>query len=239
MPEEMRMERLLTTEDVAELLRLDPVTVRRLVARGELSAYRIAGEYRFTPMGVREFVESQRVEVEGPNQPKSRFTERTSRVLWLAHEEARRDWEDGVGTEHLLLALLSEGKGVAALALSDLGVQLETVRAQVAARRPTATRRASKRSGGEIVMTPEAKASIELAVQEARALGHHYVGTEHLLLGLLREDEGLGGVVLREAGVTLEQARAVVTRLLAAGKTAEQPAGGAGAKSAPDEPERS
>src|SRR5215469_12673453 len=104
MPEEMRMERLLTTEDVADLLRLDPVTVRRLVARGELSAYRIAGEYRFTPMGVREFVESQRVEVEGPNHPKSRFTERTSRVLWLAHEEARRDWDDGVGTEHMLLA---------------------------------------------------------------------------------------------------------------------------------------
>jgi excisionase family DNA binding protein len=239
MSEEMRMERLLTTEDVADLLRLDPVTVRRLVARGELSAYRVAGEYRFTPVGVREFVESQRVEVAGPNHPKSRFTERASRVLWLAHEEARRDWDDGVGTEHVLLALLSEGKGIAARALSELGVQPQTMRAQVEALRSTAKRRASKRSGGEIVMTPEAKESIELAVQEARALGHHYLGTEHLLLGVLREDEGLGGEALREAGVTLEQARAVVIRLLAAEKTAEQPAGGAEAKSDPDEPERS
>src|SRR5947209_20622216 len=89
--EEVFMERLLTTEEVAELLRIDPVTVRRLVTRGELIGYRIAGEYRFSEAGVENFVESQRVVVTmepGPNHPLAKFTERARKVLSLANEEA-------------------------------------------------------------------------------------------------------------------------------------------------------
>src|ERR1700724_389070 len=99
--EEVFMERLLTTEEVAELLRIDPVTVRRLVTRGELTAYRIAGEYRFTEAGVESFVESQRVVVNtapGPNHPMAKFTDRARTVLSLANEEAYRYHHDGVGT---------------------------------------------------------------------------------------------------------------------------------------------
>lgn len=204
------MERMLTTEDVADLLRLDPVTVRRLVARGELSAYRIAGEFRFTPTGVKDFVESQRVEVAGPQHPGSRFTERASKVLWLAQEEARRSQHDGIGTEHMLVAIMSEGDGIGARALSQLQVQLGTVRAQIEKQHPAG----EQQQAGDIGMTAEGKDSIELAVQEARALGHHYLGTEHLLLGILREQAGVGGTVLRTSGMTLEQAREVVKQLL-------------------------
>ena len=115
------MERLLTTEEVAELLRIDPVTVRRLVTRGELIGYRIAGEYRFTEAGVENFVESQRVVVSmppGPDHPLSRFTERARKVMSLASEEAYRYHHDGVGTEHMLLGIMGEGKGVGAKVLN-------------------------------------------------------------------------------------------------------------------------
>ena len=90
------------------------MTVRRLVTRGELTAYRIAGEYRFTPAGVENFVESQRVVVSispGPNHPFAKFTERARKVLSLANEEAHRYNHDGVGTEHVLLAIMSEWEG--------------------------------------------------------------------------------------------------------------------------------
>src|SRR5437660_12677844 len=111
------MERLLTTEEVAELLRIDPVTVRRLVMRGELIGYRIAGEYRFTEAGVESFVESQRVVVSmepGPNHPLAKFTERARTVLSLASEEAYRSYHAGRCTEPLLLAIMSERGGVGA-----------------------------------------------------------------------------------------------------------------------------
>src|SRR5256885_16141615 len=101
------MERMMTTEEVAELLRIDAVTVRRLVTRGELIAYRIAGEYRFTPAGVENFVESQRVVVSmapGPNHPLAKFTERARKVFSLATEEPTRYHHDGVGTEQVLRA---------------------------------------------------------------------------------------------------------------------------------------
>src|SRR5258708_6395883 len=98
------MERLLTTEEVAELLRIDPVTVRRLVMRGELLAYRIAGEYRFTMAGVENFVGSQRVVVSaGPDNQFAKFTQRARKMLSLANEEARQYNHEGVGPEHVLL----------------------------------------------------------------------------------------------------------------------------------------
>jgi excisionase family DNA binding protein len=216
---EVSMERLLTTEEVAELLRIDPVTVRRLVTRGELIGYRIAGEYRFTEEGVESFVESQRVVVSmapGPNHPFAKFTERARKVLALAHEEAYRYHHDGVGTEHMLLAIMSEWESVGARALNRFQVQQSLVRAQIETLHPAGEQPVGD---GQIGMTQQGKASIELAVQEARSLGHHYLGTEHLLLGLLREEEGLASQVLLKSGVTLEKARELVKQLLSAEQT--------------------
>ena len=213
------MERLLTTEEVAELLRIEPVTVRRLVTRGELIAYRIAGEYRFTPANVENFVESQRVVVSmkpGPNHPLARFTERARKVLSLANEEAYRYHHDGVGTEHMLLAIMSEWEGVGARVLNQLQVLPSDVRKQIETLHPAGEQPIGD---GQIGMTQQGKASIELAVQEARSLGHHYLGTEHLLLGLLREGEGIAYQVLLKSGVTLDKARELVKQVLAAEQT--------------------
>ena len=215
------MERLLTTEEVAELLRIDPVTVRRLVMRGELTAYRIAGEYRFTEAGVESFVESQRVVVNtppGPNHPMAKFTDRARKVLSLANEEAYRYHHDGVGTEHLLLGLMSEWEGVGARVLNRLQVQPSDVRAQIETLHPVGEQPVGD---GQLGMAQQGKASLELAVQEARSLGHHYLGTEHLLLGLLREEEGLASQVLLKSGVTLEKARELVKQLLASEQHSE------------------
>jgi excisionase family DNA binding protein len=203
------MERLLTTEEVAELLRIDPVTVRRLVTRGELIAYRIAGEYRFTPAGVENFVENQRVVVSmapGPNHPWARFTERARKVLSLATEEAYRYHHDGVGTEHVLLAIMSEWKGVGARVLNRLQVQPSEVRAQIETLHPAGEQPVVD---DQLGMTQQGKASIELA--------------EHLLLGLLREEAGLAGQVLLKSGVTLETARELVKQVLAAEQTTSEP----------------
>ena len=207
------MERLLTTEEVAELLRIDPVTVRRLVTRGDLIAYRIAGEYRFTLAGVEHFVESQRVVVNtGPDHPFAKFTERARKVLTLAHEQANQYHHSGVGTEHVLLALMSEGEGVAAKVLTQLQVQESEVRHLIETLHPAEEKPVAP---GQIGMTSQGKGCIELAVQEAQLFGHHYIGTEHFLLGLLREEEGIGGLVLRKLGVTLEEARKSVKQVLA------------------------
>jgi excisionase family DNA binding protein len=211
---ELSVERLLTTEEVAEMLRIDPVTVRRLVGRGELAAYRIAGEYRFTAADLEKFLESQRVVVD--TRPKNslgdKFTDQARRVLAEASEEARRYNHTGVGTEHLLLALMSEGEGIAAKALVSLQVQAHEIRQQIETRHPEEHDHPAIE--GMIGVTAQGKASLELAVQEARGLDHHYLGTEHLLLGLLHEEEGLGGQVLRQAGVSLEKTREVIKHLL-------------------------
>ena len=208
------MERLLTTEEVAEMLRIDPVTVRRLIGRGELAAYRIAGEYRFTEADLAQFLESQRVVVD--NRPKNqfgdKFTNQAHHVLALASEEARRYNHTGVGTEHVLLALMSEGEGIAVKALASLQVQEHEIRKQIETLHPEEHDHPVVQ--GMIGVTAQGKASLELAVQEARGLDHHYLGTEHLLLGLLREEEGLGGQVLRQAGVELSKTREMIKHLL-------------------------
>jgi excisionase family DNA binding protein len=216
------MERLMTTEEVAELLRIDAVTVRRLIMRGELTAYRIAGEYRFTPTDLEKFFESQRVVVDTrpKNQFGDKFTDQARSVLALASEEARRYNHNGVGTEHLLLAIMSEGEGIAVKALAQLLVQPGEVRAQIETLHPASEQPVGD---GQIGVTAQGKQSIELAVQEARLLGHHYLGTEHLLLGLLREEGEPGGQVLRNSGVTLEKARELVKQLLAAEQTTRAP----------------
>src|SRR5438876_4704992 len=125
MTKELSVERLLTTEEVAELLRIDPVTVRRLIGRGELTAYRIAGEYRFTPADLEKFIESQRVvvDIRSKNQFGDKFTDQARKVLSLASEEARQYNHTGIGTEHVLLAIMSEDEGIAVNALAQLQVQ--------------------------------------------------------------------------------------------------------------------
>src|SRR5688572_20441087 len=139
-----------------------------------------------------------------------KFTERARRVLTLAQEEALRFNHNYIGTEHLLLGLVREGEGVAAKVLANLGVELNKVRSAV----EFIIGRGDRAVLGEIGLTPRAKKVIELAVDEARRLNHHYIGTEHLLLGLVREGEGIAAGVLESLGVNLERVRAETTRIL-------------------------
>ncbi len=141
----------------------------------------------------------------------SRYTERAQRVIVLAQDEARRLNYDYVGTEHLLLGLIREGEGIAAKALQSLGISLEQVRAEVEKMIGKGTANAR----GEIGFTPRAKkVMVELAIEEARLLGHNYVGTEHILLGLIREGEGVAAQVLQNLGADLERVRNQVIHLL-------------------------
>jgi ATP-dependent Clp protease ATP-binding subunit ClpC len=139
-----------------------------------------------------------------------KFTERARRVLTLAQEEAQRFNHNYIGTEHLLLGLVREGDGVAAKVLANLGIELNKVRSAV----EFIIGRGERTTMGEIGLTPRAKKVIELAVDEARRLNHHYIGTEHLLLGLVREGEGIAAGVLESLGVNLERVRAETTRIL-------------------------
>src|SRR4051794_10322339 len=147
-----------------------------------------------------------------------KFTERARRVLTLAQEEAQRFNHNYIGTEHLLLGLVREGEGVAAKVLANLGVELNKVRSAV----EFIIGRGDRAVLGEIGLTPRAKKVIELAVDEARRLNHGYIGTEHLLLGLVREGEGIAAGVLESLGVNLERVRAETTRVL----QQNQPQGG-------------
>lgn len=139
-----------------------------------------------------------------------KFTERARKVLTLAQEEAQRFNHNYIGTEHLLLGLVREGDGVAARVLGNMGVQLPKVRSAV----EFIIGRGESMIMGEIGLTPRAKKVIELAVDEARRLNHHYIGTEHLLLGLVREGEGIAAGVLESLGVNLEKVRAQVMQVV-------------------------
>jgi len=150
-----------------------------------------------------------------------KFSERARKVLTLAQEEAQRFNHNYIGTEHILLGLVREGEGVAARVLGNLGVELSKVRAAV----EFIIGRGERPGSGEIGLTPRAKRVIELALDEARRLNHSYIGTEHLLLGLLREGEGVAAGVLESLGVNLERVRAEVNRTLS--QSAAQGAQGA------------
>src|SRR2546423_4588092 len=139
-----------------------------------------------------------------------KFTERARKVLSLAQEEAQRFQHNYIGTENLLLGLVREGEGVAAKVLSNLGVELNKVRSAV----EFIIGRGDRIVLGEIGLTPRAKKVIELAVDEARRLNHHYIGTEHLLLGLVREGEGIAAGVLESLGVNLEKVRTQTIQVL-------------------------
>jgi ATP-dependent Clp protease ATP-binding subunit ClpA len=148
-----------------------------------------------------------------------KFTERARRVLTLAQTEAQEFNHNYIGTEHLLLGLVREGDGVAAKVLANCGVRLDSVREAV----EVIIGRGDRPIMGEIGLTPRAKKVIELAVDEARRLNHHYIGTEHLLLGLVREGEGIAAGALESLGVSLERVRAETTRTLAQSMPAARP----------------
>jgi ATP-dependent Clp protease ATP-binding subunit ClpC len=147
-----------------------------------------------------------------------KFTERARRVLTLAQEEAHRFNHNYIGTEHILLGLVREGEGVAAKVLGNLGVELNKVRSAV----EFIIGRGDRTVLGEIGLTPRAKKVIELAVDEARRLNHSYIGTEHLLLGLVREGEGIAAGVLESLGVNIERVRAETTRILSQSSPQQQ-----------------
>ncbi len=132
-----------------------------------------------------------------------RFTDRARQVMVLAQEEARMLDHSHIGTEHLLLGLLHEGEGVAARALANLGVSLEAVRAQV----DEMIGRGQRAPGGHIPFRPRAKKALELALRESLRLGDNYIGTEHILLGLIREGDGVAAQVLVELGASPERVR--------------------------------
>jgi len=141
-----------------------------------------------------------------------RFTDRARRVVVLAQEEARFLNHDYIGTEHLLLGLIHEGEGVAALALESLGMRLEAVRAQV--EEIIGRGESEAASSGHIPFTPRAKKVLELSLRESQQLGHNYIGTEHILLGLIREGQGVAAQVLVKLGADLSRARGRVIELL-------------------------
>ncbi len=251
------MEPLMTSDEVAAYLRVDVVTIRRLVNRGELPAYRVGGEYRFMKEELAEYLKRQRVtggeesgvdaleglgqlvrkffggKVSSPGQASeafNKFTRRARRALQLAQEEAQRLHHNYMGTEHLLLGLVREDRGIAALVLKSQGVELEAVRAKV----QFIIGQGKHDVAGEVPLTPRAKEVLALAVEEALQLSHRFIGTEHLLLGMLREGKGVGARVLRELGVDLKTTRARTIELLKQPGTAQAEA----SEEEGDEPEQ-
>jgi Clp amino terminal domain, pathogenicity island component/UvrB/uvrC motif len=139
-----------------------------------------------------------------------RFTDRARRVVALAHEEARMLNHSQIGTEHILLGLIHEGQGVAARTLESLGISMEAARQQVM----EIIGQGQQVPSGHIPFTPRAKKVLELSLLEANELGHNYIGTEHILLGLIREGEGVAAQVLVKLGADLDRARQQAVRLL-------------------------
>ena len=154
-----------------------------------------------------------------------RFTDRARRVVVLAQEEARMLNHNYIGTEHILLGLIHEGEGVAAKALESLGISLEAVRQQV----EEIIGQGQEAPSGHIPFTPRAKKVLELSLREALQLGHNYIGTEHILLGLIREGEGVAAQVLVKLGADLNRVRQQVIQLLHGYQGQEPGAAAAGA----------
>src|SRR5512145_1787514 len=158
-----------------------------------------------------------------------RFTDRARRVVVLAQEEARMLSHNYIGTEHILLGLIHEGEGVAAKALESLGISLEAVRAQV----EEIIGQGQQAPSGHIPFTPRAKKVLELSLREALQLGHNYIGTEHILLGLIREGEGVAAQVLVKLGADLNRVRQQVIQLLSGFQGKETATAGTAPEGAP------
>jgi excisionase family DNA binding protein len=236
------MEHFMTSEEIAELLHVDPVTIRRLINKGELSAYRIGADYRFAPSDLQDYLQRQRISAQAQHESGTSssnpldqftqllrkiiqgkhttpsdlvgrfdlFTKRARHVLNLAQEEAQRFQHTYIGTEHLLLGLVREEEGVASQVLRNLGIEVDQVRHAIEA----IIGRGERIVLGEVGLTPRTKKVIEFAMDEARRLTHHFIGTEHLLLGLLREGDGIAAGVLENFGLHLEQVRTETLRVL-------------------------
>ena len=145
-----------------------------------------------------------------------RFTDRARRVVVLAQEEARMLNHNYIGTEHILLGLIHEGEGVAAKALESLGISLDAVRQQV----EEIIGQGQQAPSGHIPFTPRAKKVLELSLREALQLGHNYIGTEHILLGLIREGEGVAARALESLGISQEAVRRQVQEMIGQGQQA-------------------
>ena len=145
-----------------------------------------------------------------------RFTDRARRVVVLAQEEARLLNHNYIGTEHILLGLIHEGEGVAAKALESLGISLEAVRSQV----EEIIGQGGSSPSGHIPFTPRAKKVLELSLREALQLGHNYIGTEHILLGLIREGEGVAAKALEALNISLDAVREQVQETIGQGQQA-------------------
>jgi hypothetical protein len=157
-----------------------------------------------------DYIRSPRTQ---PPAPFDKFAERARKALILAQSEAFRFNHNYIGTEHILLGLISEGEGVAAKVLTLLGVELNRVRSAV----EYIVGRGDRIAPGEAGLTPRAVRALALAMDEAQRLGHMYVGTEHILLGLVREREGIAAGVLESLGVSLDKARSQTIQVLASG----------------------
>jgi ATP-dependent Clp protease ATP-binding subunit ClpC len=149
-----------------------------------------------------------------------RFTDRARKVMALARKEAQRFNHDFIGTEHILLGLIQEGSGVAANVLKNLGVEINKIRSEIEKNVQSGP---SMVTMGQLPFTPRAKKVLELSMEEANELGHNYIGTEHLLLGLLRENDGVAAQVLLDLGLKLEDVRNEVLELLGAETQQESP----------------
>ena len=150
------------------------------------------------------------------------FTDRVRKVLAMAREEAIRLQHDYVGTEHILLGLIREGEGVAAAVLTNLNVDLDQIHEQV---KESVKKGKATIALGELPYTSRAKKVLEFAMAEARELSHSYVGTEHLLLGLLREEKGIAAQVLNSLGIGMEEARSETLKVLGSDVGPGEPAG--------------
>src|SRR6185437_12769979 len=139
-----------------------------------------------------------------------RFTDRARRAVELAQDEARRLEHNYIGTEHILLGLVREGNGVAARALESLGISLDAVRQQV----EEIIGRGQQAPSGHVPFTPRAKKVLELSLRESMQLGHNYIGPEHILLGLVREGDGVAAQVLVKLGADLNRVRQQVIQLV-------------------------
>jgi excisionase family DNA binding protein len=215
-------ESLMTTEDVANYLKLDAVTVRRIVSRGDLAAYRIGGEYRFMRSDILDFLKRQHIPAR-PLDPAEqvkllkpaldRLTKRAKQAIWrLAAEEARSFQQPRIGSEHILLGLIAEGEGVAGRVLHDLGITLAQARQAVEI--TIGSGAGGESDSSEPELSEDARNVIEIAYDEAIRMHHHYIGTEHVLLGLLQESRGNAVKVLEYLNVSPEQVRALVLDVL-------------------------
>ena len=225
------MDHLLTSEEVADYLRVDVVTVRRLINRGDLTAYHIGNEFRFMKEDVDDFVKRQRVPTGRNNQnqePFKNFSERARKVMKLAADEAQSMGHTYIGTEHVLLGLIEEGEGIAAQVLRSFDVQLNQAHDAILSfleqgqkQNPITNKvKAAMFQGEQLLfgrqgaLTERVKKVVRLAVDEARKMEDHFVGTEHLLLGLLDEGEGLAIMVLKNIGIDLQKMREKTLELL-------------------------